>query len=211
MPRTLSLRELTTEERAAVERLAHSRTPAARLVERARVVLAALEGERVSALGERFHITAATVYLWLHRFHERGLAGLQDKPRKGRPATSTREQAGVVVATALTDPQTLGQPFASWTLDRLATYLVEEKGIPMKRSLKRSLKRSRIDELLLAEGLRWRKEETWFGARVDPDFAEKRGPSNSSTRLLPPTASSSVSTRWVRRRPSASRARSSST
>jgi len=40
MPRTLSLRDLTTDERAALERLAHSRTSPARLVERARIVLA---------------------------------------------------------------------------------------------------------------------------------------------------------------------------
>ncbi len=202
MPRILSLRDLTTEERAAVERLAHSRTAAARLVERARVVLAALEGERVSAIAGRFHVTAATVYLWLHRFNARGLAGLQDKPRNGRPPTYTREQVGIVVATALTDPQTLGLSFASWTLDRLAAYLAEHKGIAMKRS--------RINELLIAEGLRWRKQETWFGECVDPDFAEKRGPSSSSTPPLPPVASSSASTRWVRKRPRASRANRSS-
>jgi hypothetical protein len=35
------------------------------------------------------------------------------------------------------------------------------------------MKRTRIDELLLAEGLRWRSQETWFGERVDPQFAEK--------------------------------------
>jgi transposase len=203
MPRTLSLRELTTDERSAVERLAHSRTSAARLVDRARVVLAALDGERVAAIAERFHVTAATVYLWLHRFNDGGLAGLEDKPRKGRPPTYTREQAGVVVATALTDPQTLKLPFASWTLDRLAAYLAEHRGITMKRS--------RISELLIAEGLRWRKEETWFGERVDPEFAEKRGPSSDSTRLLPREVSSSASTRWVRKRPRASRAMSSST
>jgi transposase len=165
-------------------------------------VLAALDGERVSAIADRLHITAATVYLWLHRFNDGGLAGLADKPRGGRPPTYTREEVGVVVATALTDPQTLGLTFASWTLDRLAAYLAEEKGIAMKRS--------RIDELLIAEGLRWRKEETWFGERVDPDFAEKRGPSNSSTPPLRREASSSVSTRWVRRRRRASRATSSS-
>jgi transposase len=203
MPRTLSLRELTTDERAAVERLAHSRTSAARLVERARVVLAALEGERVSAIAERFHVTAATVYLWLHRFNDAGLTGLQDKPRGGRPPTYTREEVAVVVATALTDPQTLGLSFASWTLDRLAAYLAEQKGIAMKRS--------RIDELPIAEGLRWRKEETWFGERVDPDFAEKRGLSSGSTPPPPTGVSSSASTRWVRKRRRASRARSSST
>jgi len=107
-----------------------------------------------------------------------------------------------VVQTALTDPQTLGQPFASWTLDRLVAYLAEHQGLTMKRS--------RVDELLIAEGLRWRKEETWFGERVDPAFAEKRGRSNTSTRPLQPAASSPASTRWVRKRRRASRARSSS-
>jgi transposase len=202
MPVPLSMRALTTEERTAVERLAHSRTSPARLVERARVVLATLEGERVSAIAARFHITAATVYLWLHRFNERGLVGLEDKPRKGRPPTYTCEQVGTVIATALSDPQSLGLPFASWTLDRLATYLAEQKGITMKRS--------RIGELLLAEGLRWRKEETWFGERVDPAFAEKRGPSSSSTSPLQKAASSSASTRWVRKRRRAFRATRSS-
>jgi hypothetical protein len=37
------------------------------------------------------------------------------------------------------------------------------------------MKRSRISEILLAEGLKWRQEETWFGAHVDPDFERKRG------------------------------------
>jgi transposase len=203
MGRTLALREPSGEERTALARLAHSRTTAARLVERARVVWAALEGERVDAIAGRFHVTAATVYLWLHRFSDHGLAGLEDQPRKGRPPTYTPEQVATVVATALTDPQTLGLPFASWTLDRLAAHLAEHHGIPMKRS--------RLDELLLAEGLRWRKDETWFGERVDPAFAEKRGGSSSSTPPLPTAASSSVSTRWVRKRPRASRANSSST
>jgi hypothetical protein len=37
---TVSLRELTAEERSAIEQLARSRTAAARLVERARILLA---------------------------------------------------------------------------------------------------------------------------------------------------------------------------
>jgi transposase len=203
MSRTLALRAPSGEERTALARLAHSRTAAARVVERARVVWAAVQGERVEAIATRCHITAATVYLWLHRFNDGGLAGLEDQPRKGRPPTYPPEQVATIVQTALTAPQRLGLAFVSWTLDRLVAYLAEHKGITMKRS--------RLDELLLAEGLRWRKQETWFGERVDPAFAEKRGPSNSSTPPLPPAASSSVSTRWVRKRRRASRATSSST
>jgi hypothetical protein len=48
--------------------------------------------------------------------------------------------------------------------------------------------RSRVGEVLLAEGLKWRQEETWFGARVDPDFTRTRGPSSSSTPHRPRAA-----------------------
>jgi transposase len=167
MGRRLQLRAVPDEERQAVARLARSRTAPARTVERAQVVLAALEGAAVEDIAVRQRLARNTVYLWLHRFEMRGLQGLEDEPRGGRPPTYTREQVGEIIATALSRPPSLGLPFSSWTLDRLVAYLVEAKGIAMKRS--------RLDEVLLTEGLRWRKEETWFGERVDPEFAAKRG------------------------------------
>lgn len=167
MGKRLALREVSEEERLAVKRLAHARRAPARAVERARVVDQALEGKPVEQIAADLGLARNTVYLWWHRFERLGLAGLEDAPRGGRPPTYTREQVGEIVATALTNPQTLGLPFKSWTLDRLVTYLSEQKGITMKRS--------RLNEVLLTEGLRWRKQETWFGERVDPDFAAKRG------------------------------------
>jgi transposase len=122
-------------------------------------------------------VGAATARAWIHRFNAHGLAGLGDARRGGRPPTYTAAEISAVVAASLTDPQTLGLPFAAWTLDRLAAYLAEEQGIPIKRS--------RISEVLRAEGLRWRTQEGWFGERPDPAFAEKRGPSSASTRRPP--------------------------
>ena len=170
----LRLRELTSEEQTMIERLAHSRTAEARLVERAQMIWHARQGCSVPAIARELGLHPQTVRDWLKRFNTNGVEGLHDLPRGGRPATYTPEQVAEVIATALTDPKTLGQPFASWTLDRLETYLNEEKGIPIKRS--------RIDDLLIEEGLRWREQETWFGERVDPDFAKKRGPSTPSIR-----------------------------
>jgi transposase len=167
MGRRMALREVSEEEQQAVAKLAHSRTAAARAVERAQVVLAALDGRMVEEIAADLRLSRNTVYLWLHRFEERGVAGLQDRTRSGRPRTYPGEQVGEIVATALTKPKTLGLPFAAWTLDRLVAYLSEHKGITMQRS--------RLGELLLSEGLRWRKHEAWFGERVDPDFAAKRG------------------------------------
>jgi transposase len=145
-----------------------------RLAQRARIIWLSHQGVRVSAIASAVDLSEHSVRLWIKRFNDRGLPGLADEPRSGRPAIYTPEQVSVVIETALTKPDALSLPFACWTLDRLEAYLNEHKGIDMKRS--------RIDELLIAEGLRWRMQETWFTERVDPDFAEKRGPSSRSTR-----------------------------
>lgn len=168
----LRVRELSEEEREQIKRMSQSRTAPARSVERARIIQLASAGLRVPAIAARLHIAQNVARLWLKRFNAQGLGGLADQPRVGRPATYSSEQVGIVIAAALTNPKDLGQPFGSWTFERLATYLNEEKGI--------AIKHSRVHEILRREGLRWRQQETWFGARVDPDFAQKRGPSRRS-------------------------------
>jgi transposase len=184
MPKVIRARTLTEEEAAAIKRLAHSRTEPLRRVERAKMVWLSSQGERVPAIAQQLGVHEQTARLWVVRFNQRGLKGLDDEPRPGHRPTYTPEQVGQVVATALTDPQALGLPCASWTLDRLEAYLHEHKHLAMKRS--------RIGEVLVAEGLRWRKQETWFGERVDPAFAEKRGGSLRSTRPRRRTVSSSA-------------------
>jgi transposase len=169
----LYVRPLTDEERTTLARVAYSRTAATREVECARIIWLASQGQRVPAIAAELHLSAKTVCRWLKRFNADGLAGLTDAFRSGRPATYTRGWVAEVIATALSDPQQLHLPFGSWTRDRLEVYLNTEKGIPIKRS--------RIAEILLAEGLRWRQQETWFGERVDPDFAKKRGVLRRST------------------------------
>lgn len=165
----LRVRALTTEEAQQIKRLAQSRTAAARTVERAKMIWLAHQGKSVPTIARELQVAAETVRFWLKRFTARGVQGLADEPRAGRPATYTPEEIGEVIAASLTNPKSLGLPFGSWTLDRLEAYLNEQKGI--------AIKRSRIDEILVAEGLRWRTQETWFGDRVDPDFAKKRGSS----------------------------------
>jgi transposase len=198
----VTLRELTSEERHALEQLAHSRAAQARLVERARILLAVADGRRPSRVAKVLGLSRPTVYTWIHRFNQQGLRGLEDRRRAGRPHTYTAEQRAEVLAAALTDPKVLGLPFGCWTLDRLRVYLNDQKGIPIKRS--------RISEILIDEGLKWRHQETWFGERVDRDFAEKRGSSSGSTPPRQRAPSSSASTRWGRRVPRASQDSNSS-
>ncbi|MBO0781082.1 MAG: helix-turn-helix domain-containing protein [Ktedonobacteraceae bacterium] len=125
---------------------------------------------RCTKIATSLQVKETTVRKWFKRFSEQGVPGLEDAPRSGAPPTYTAENRAVVLEVAATAPSNLDQPFHGWSLKRLQVYLKEEKGLTMKQS--------RIRQLLHTEGLRWRKEEGWFGERLDPQFAEKRGPSN---------------------------------
>lgn len=188
---TIRVRELSAEEQAELTRMARSRTLCAGRVKRAQLVLLAVEGHKAEVIAATLRLHARTARFWLKRFNAHGLAGLEESERSGRPPTYSAEQVSAVIEAALTRPVALGLPFASWTLDRLVAYLSETKNIAMRRS--------RIGEILAREGLKWRQEETWFGARIDPEFARKRGRSSSSTPPRPKAASSFASTRWARR------------
>jgi transposase len=170
---TVRVRALSGDEAEGLARMARSRSLGAGLVRRAQIVQHAVqEGLGAPDIAAKMDLCGATVRFWLKRFNERGLPGLEEDMRSGRPPTYTAEERSAVIKAALSRPAELGLPFATWTLDRLVAYL-SEQGIGMRRS--------RIGEVLLAEGLKWRQEETWFGARVDPEFACKRGPSSGST------------------------------
>src|SRR5215213_9001836 len=170
----LRVRELSEAERTTIDAWRKTRAGSVRLRDRACIVALSAQGWWVSDIARMVRVTPQVVRKWITRFNAAGLDGLQDQPRSGRPATYTSEQVGEVIAVSLLKPDSLGLPFGCWTLDRLQAYLTEARGLPIRRS--------RINEILVAEGLRWRTDETWFGDRVDPQFAEKRGPSSRSTR-----------------------------
>ena len=187
---TIQVRALSGEEMRELAHMARSRTLGAGLVRRAQIVQHAVaEGLSAPEVATKMGLCGATVRFWLKRFNARGLTGLEEDMRSGRPPVYTAEEHSAVITAALSRPSDLDLPFASWTLDRLVAHL-NQQGIGTKRS--------RISEVLLAEGLKWRQEETWFGARVDPEFTRKRGRSSNSTPRRPKAASSSASTRWDR-------------
>ncbi len=175
------VRPLTDEEYQQLKRQAASRKLAAGRVKRAQVILLSNQGYRAQEIAERLAMHERTARTWVNRFTRLGIPGLEEGPRSGRPPVYVPTNVGVVIQTSLTPPSELNLPFGSWTLDRLVAYLSEVEGIPIKRS--------RISEILRQEGLRWRHQEGWFGERVDPDFAAKRGRSNPSTLPPPSTVS----------------------
>ena len=79
--------DLTDEQRAALESLARSYTLPYWQVIRAQMVLLAAEGLRNDQIAARLNCRREVVSQWRKRFFDQGMAGLEDRPRRGRPAT----------------------------------------------------------------------------------------------------------------------------
>ncbi len=179
---TWHLRVLSEQEAHVIHKMGQAQTEEARLVRRANIIEQASQGVSAHQIALRMHISDTTVRRWIQRFQEQGLHGLLDQPRSGAPRQYAAQVRARVLATARTNPAELGLPFASWTMERLHTYLGEACDIQMGKT--------RMFDLLQQEGLRWYTQEGWFGERVDPDFEKKRGPSNSSAGAHQPTVPS---------------------
>lgn len=111
MPKSAKRITCEPSEREAVERLAVSRVAEARVVERARMVLGCLSEEPVTRIAQRLGVRPNTVILWRGRFEQKGLPGLQDCARSGKPPRYGAEFRNQVLTT-LELPPPAGQ--ASW-------------------------------------------------------------------------------------------------
>jgi transposase len=89
------------------------------LVLRARIVLAAAEGESNTAIAERLGVTRQTVVTWRARYAAGGLDGLGDRKRSGR--LRVVDPLEVVVRTLQGPPKRLG--VTHWSSRLLATEL----------------------------------------------------------------------------------------
>jgi transposase len=77
---------LSDEDRSTLERWSRGRSTQARLVTRARVVLAAAEGWENQDIAAGLNISRGAVARWRDRFAAAGVAGItKDAPRGGRP------------------------------------------------------------------------------------------------------------------------------
>src|SRR5260370_36603949 len=97
MGKRLQIQAHSADDREAVARLARSRTAQARQGERAEGVLAALDGEGGGAIAARVQLSPATVYLWLPRYEQQGLARLADHPPTGPPPAPPPAQGSTTI------------------------------------------------------------------------------------------------------------------
>jgi transposase len=85
MPRHAPELECSAEDRASLVALTKSRTVESRAVERARIILASLEGKEMQQVARELQVSVLTVSKWRRRFSLFGLRGLRDQSRSGKP------------------------------------------------------------------------------------------------------------------------------
>src|ERR687896_1126658 len=90
---TLRVRALSEEEAHRLARMTRSQKLGAGMVHRAQIVQHAVDGLSAPGIAARMGLCGATVRFWLKRFNARGLPGLEEDMRSGRPAIYTARSA----------------------------------------------------------------------------------------------------------------------
>jgi putative transposase len=88
-------------DRAELESIARSQSLLAALSRRAQMILRMADGESNSAVARGFRVSRPTVTMWRTRFRERGIAGLHNELKPGRPRSTSEEQIAELINTAL--------------------------------------------------------------------------------------------------------------
>lgn len=99
VPDPPSFPQLSEGDRAALSD--YSRQPPGTLRLRSSIVLACAEGLTNAEVSQRLQVSPATVAKWRNRYLRRGMAGLSDAPRSGRPRSVTRREAERRIAAVL--------------------------------------------------------------------------------------------------------------
>lgn len=156
MAKPATVVQINDEDKAELERWARSAKTEQRLAFRARVVLAAGAGEGSVSIAEREGVRVNTVSTWRRRFAEKGIAGLQDEPRKGRPLRHGPETERRILA-RLDEPPPDGH--GSWNGRLLAETLGD---VPAHV----------IWTILRKHGIQLQRRRSWC-ISTDPEFAPK--------------------------------------
>jgi transposase len=145
----------TAEEMDELKHLSRSRSGEVRLAERARMVLGCLQGKRNDEVAREVGVRPNTVGLWRQRFAARGLPGLRDEPRSGKPTKYGAELRDRVLA-QLELPPPAGM--ASWDGGALAVALGASDDA--------------VWRVLRKEGIQLQRHRSWC-VSTDPEFAAK--------------------------------------
>jgi transposase len=130
---------------------------------RAQIVLWHDAGYSAAEIAQMAKTTKPTVYKWVNRYAECGVAGLENRKSTGRPRSISGEvRARILALSRESPPESTG--LTHWSSGEMAKYLKRHEGISVSHNF--------VSVLWRESGLQPHRQGT-FKLSKDPDFAVK--------------------------------------
>jgi transposase len=166
MAARVQLREISNEEGNRLLRMVRRTSGSVVTWRRAQIVLLSAQGMSPPRISQVVFTDPDTVRDVIHNFNRDGFDSLYPRYRGGRPRTFTLPERQRIKKIALSVPTDLGQPFATWSLAKLADYLVAEGVVT-------DISHEGLRQLLREEGVSFQAVRTWKRSN-DPQFEHKK-------------------------------------
>ncbi len=160
------VREISNEEGNRLLRIVRRSSGSVVTWRRAQMVLLSAQGMDVPQIAKVAFTSEDRVRAVLHNFNDDGFDSLNPRSAGGRPPTFTLPQRQEIKKIALGRPVDHGLPFSTWSLAKLADYLVAEGVVD-------DISHEGLRVLLREEGVSFQAMKTWKESN-DPDFEAKK-------------------------------------
>jgi len=192
------VRALTSEERKELSRLIRGAGDG-RIMRRAQMIRLSADGKTAPQIAALWDVTDQSVRRTIRRFNAEGIAGLADKPRKGRPPKKTDRYVALLREAVQTSPRDVGYPFSSWTLERLREHLALQTGVVLHPNY--------LSQIMATNDIVYRRPKHSMAHLRDPEeYNEKQAileflKRGRFTPQRPSSCSTSMSVRFTSTRP----------
>ena len=166
MAERVRVRDISNEEGNRLLRIVRRSSGSVVTWRRAQMVLLSAQGMDVTAIANVTFTSPDRVRQVLHNFNDDGFDALYPRYKGGRPPTFTLPQRQAIKKIALSRPTDHDLPFATWSLAKLADFLVAEGVVD-------DISHEGLRVLLREEGVSFQALKT-FKASNDPDFEAKK-------------------------------------
>src|SRR5919206_2694489 len=167
MAQPVQVRPISNEEGNRLLRIVRRSSGSVVTWRRAQMVLLSAQGMPVAKIAEVTFTSPDRVRDVLHNFDADGFDSLQPRYAGGRPPKFDVHQRGQIKAIALSRPADHELPFSTWSLAKLADFLVAEGVVD-------DISHEGLRALLHAEDVSFQAVKT-YKASTDPDYQAKTG------------------------------------
>ena len=160
------MREIDDDEGRRLVRIVRRDSGSVVTWRRAQMVLLSAQGMDVAGIAKVAFTSEDRVRDVIHNFNADGFSSLYPKYKGGRPPKFTLGQRREVKKIAKSKPAEHGLPFSTWSLSKLAEFLVAEGVVD-------DISHEGLRVLLREEGVTFQRLKTWKTS-ADPDYAVKK-------------------------------------